>query len=382
MPMRRSKSHKALTAIAYAALAVAAFVTLVPFAYLACSSVKTKAVFFSSPFLPTSGLFEIEPATGQLIVIDDTHLQGPPPWTRSVTIEAFDPSTNEPIDSQPVTATITPTAATEGGMPEGYAVAFNAQGFFERVPPGSRFRIIEGNPHGLFGVAWGQLTLAHYARLFTGLDPSAARYALNSFFYASFTVVLATLFCAMGGYALAKFRFKGRGLVTFVVFGTLVVPGAVMLAPMYQLVFRLGLLDSFTGLILPGVAPAFGVFLFRQAMVGSIPDELLEAARLDGCGEVRMFFIIALPLVRGMTGAFMLITYLAAWNNFIWPQIVIASPEKLPLAVGIAQLRDVYAVDYGMLMAATLVSITPVVALFLLLQRDFIQGLTAGAVKG
>jgi ABC-type glycerol-3-phosphate transport system permease component len=130
------------------------------------------------------------------------------------------------------------------------------------------------------------------------------------------------------------------------------------------------------------MAPAFGVFLFRQSMINSVPGDLMEAARIDGCGEIRMFFTIIMPIVRPMLGAFLLITFLGCWNNFIGPQIVLQTPEKFPLAVAIAQLKGLYATNYGLLMAGTLVSIVPVLALFLLLQKEFIAGLTAGAVKG
>jgi ABC-type glycerol-3-phosphate transport system permease component len=124
------------------------------------------------------------------------------------------------------------------------------------------------------------------------------------------------------------------------------------------------------------------VFLFRQAMLQSVPTEILQAARIDGCGEIRIFFQLVLPLVRPMTGAFILITFLATWNNFIHPQIVLQTPEKFPLAVAIAQLKGLYSTDYGLLMAGTLTSIAPPLALFLLLQKEFIAGLTSGAVKG
>ena len=166
------------------------------------------------------------------------------------------------------------------------------------------------------------------------------------------------------------------------VLSSLIIPGSLLLAPGYQLLYKLHLLDSFAGLILPGIAPAFGVFLFRQSMMNSVPGDLMEAGRIDGCGEIRMFFTIILPIVRPMTGAFLLITFLGCWNNFIGPQIVLQTPEKFPLAVAIAQLKGLYSTNYGMLMAGTLGSIVPVLALFLLLQKEFIAGLTAGAVKG
>jgi ABC-type glycerol-3-phosphate transport system permease component len=232
---------------------------------------------------------------------------------------------------------------------------------------------------GWAGVAWDRLTLANFQKLLRELD--FGRNLLNSVFLASVTSVLATLSCALGGYALAKFRFPGREFMTTFVLATLVLPGVLLLAPTYQLLYWLGLLDSYAGLILPGLAPAFGIYLFRQAVITSVPDPILESARIDGCGEWRIFFAIVMPLIRPMLGAFLLITFLATWNNFVGPQIVLQSPEKFPLSVAIAQLRGVYQQDYGMLMAGTLVSVAPVMLLFLLLQQEFISGLTSGAVK-
>jgi len=231
-----------------------------------------------------------------------------------------------------------------------------------------------------YDVDWDGFTLSHWKTLF--FEAGILRATVNSFFISSVTAILATLFCAMGGYALAKYRFPGRAIVTWVVLGALVIPFALLIAPGYQLLYWLGLLDTYTGLILPGVAPAFGVYLFRQAFISSMPDALIEAARVDGASDVRIFFQIALPMVRPMIGAFLLITYLATWNNFISPQIVIQSADKLPLSVFVAQLRTPYGTQYGLIMAGTLVAVFPVLVLFLLLQRDFIAGLTAGAVKG
>ena len=261
------------------------------------------------------------------------------------------------------------------------------------------YAVVAGNEAGTFGVAWGLLTLDNFDRLFNGVPANdvitggdranaervptgVGRAIVNSFFLASVSSVLATLGAAMGGYALAKFRFRGRGLIDNTVLASLVIPGALLIAPGYQLLYWLGLLDTYTGLILPGVAPAFGVYLFRQAMITSLPSEMIEAARIDGCGEIKLFFLMALPMVRPMAGAFLLITYLASWNNFIGPQIILQSPDKYPLAVWISQLRGVYGIDYGLIMAGTLVAVAPVLVLFLLLQKEFIAGLTAGAVKG
>lgn len=232
---------------------------------------------------------------------------------------------------------------------------------------------------GLLGIGWDKLTLENYDNLF-GLGFGVN--LVNSILYSSATALFATLICAATGFVIAKHRFRGRNLITLVILGALIVPPTLLLAPGYELLYDLGLLDTVAGLLLPLIAPAFGVFLFRQAVIQSVPDELIEAARIDGCSEWSIFFVVVLPLVRPMIGAFMLITFLAMWNNFISPQIVLQTADKQPLSVAIAQLRGVYKTDYGLLTAATVVSVLPVAALFLLLQKQFISGLTSGAVKG
>jgi ABC-type glycerol-3-phosphate transport system permease component len=233
---------------------------------------------------------------------------------------------------------------------------------------------------GFLGIAWDRITLANFQRLFR--DFAIGRALFNSFFFSSVSSSLATLACAMGGYGLAKFRFNGRRALTFTVLGALIIPAPLLIAPSYQLLWQLGLLNSYTGLILPTLAPAFGVFLFRQTMLNSVPAELLESARIDGAGEFRIFFLIVVPLVRPMIGAFLLITFLGAWNNFISPQVILQQPEVFPLSVTINNLRGIYSTDYSLIMSGTLVSIAPVMCLFLLLQKEFISGLTSGAVKG
>ncbi len=233
---------------------------------------------------------------------------------------------------------------------------------------------------GFLGIAWDRLTLKHFYNLFTEIGIGQA--VLNSIFLASSTSVLATICSAMGGYALSKYQFGARTFITTMVLSALIIPGPLLLAPGYQLLYNLGLLNSYAGLILPHLAPAFGVFLFRQAMLNAVPGELLESARIDGAGEIRIFFTMVIPIVRPMIGAYLIITFLASWNNFITPQIVLQSPEKLPLAVAINNLKGVYAEDYGMLMAGTVISVAPMLILFLLMQKEFISGLTSGAVKG
>lgn len=233
---------------------------------------------------------------------------------------------------------------------------------------------------GFLAIAWDRLTLDNFRHLFeqTGI----ARALLMSAFISSISATLATLICAMAGYALARLDFVGKRAATWIVLAALIIPPTLLVAPGYQVLFRLGLLDSLWGLILPTVAPAFGVYLFRQAVMSSVPRELLEAARMDGCGDIRAFFRVVLPLVQPMVSAFLLISFLGMWNNFLSPQVVLQEPSKFPLAVSIAQLKNVYYQDYGLLMAGTLFAILPVAVLFLVLQKDFVAGLTKGAVKG
>jgi hypothetical protein len=187
---------------------------------------------------------------------------------------------------------------------------------------------------------------------------------------------------ALARYALARFEFRGRGFITALVLGALLIPPPLLLAPGYQLLHGLGMLDTLTGLIIPAIAPAFGVFLFRQSVLSTVPTELIEAARIDGCSEFRTFTTVVLPLVRPMIGTFLMITFLGVWNNFITPQVVLQSPERFPLSVAVAQLRGIYYQEYGLQMAGTVVAILPVMLMFLLMQREFVSGLTSGAVKG
>ncbi len=230
------------------------------------------------------------------------------------------------------------------------------------------------------GIDWSKLSFENYRRLFQELD--FARALANSVFLSSVTGLLATFCCAAGGYALARFHFRGRGLVTACVLGAMLVPAPLLLAPGYQLLHSIGLLDSLAGLVIPAIAPAFGIFLFRQASLSSVPVELLEAARIDGCSEFRTFTIVALPLIRPMIGTFLMMTFLGVWNNFITPQVVLQSPERFPLSVAVAQFRGVYYQDYGLQMAGTVIGVIPVLILFLALQREFVSGLTSGALKG
>jgi ABC-type glycerol-3-phosphate transport system permease component len=207
------------------------------------------------------------------------------------------------------------------------------------------------------------------------------RYMLNSFFITCTSVVVQLFFSSLAGFALAKYEFKGKKIIMVLMLGTLMIPGQVVMAPLYEQIYRMGLVDSYAGLIVPGAVSVFGIFLFRQAF-GQVPDDLLQAARIDGCSEFRIYWDIVMPVTRPMIGAFCLISFMGSWNSFLWPQIILHSNSRFTLPIGLNLLVGLQQQQYGALMAGTLLSILPVVILFLLLQREFVAGLTAGAVKG
>jgi len=224
-----------------------------------------------------------------------------------------------------------------------------------------------------------RITFESFRDLFT--KEPFARYLVNSVFVTSTVVCAQLFFSSLAGFALAKYAFRGKRLVMLVMVSTMLIPGQVVMAPLYELLFRLGLVDRHLGLIVPGAVSVFGIFLFRQAMLQT-PDELLDAARIDGCTEFRIYWDVIMPVSRPMVGAFCLMSFMGSWNNFLWPQILLHGSDRFTLPIALNQMIGIYQQQYGMLMAGTLLSVLPVIALFLLLQKEFVAGLTAGAVKG
>ena len=236
------------------------------------------------------------------------------------------------------------------------------------------------NSH-LFLPPLDRLTLDNFRRLFS--DQPFGRWLLNSIFLASTQTVSVVALSSLGGFALSKYRFHGQRLLMTLMLLTLLLPGQVLLASSYELLHHLKWTNTYLAILVPGAVSVFGMFLFRQAM-GGVPDELLQAARIDGCSELRLWWDICLPVVRPMIGAFTLMTFLACWNSFLWPSIVLQDEATYTLPMGLANMMSLpeYQTDYGILMAGTLLSILPVVVLFFALQKDFIAGLASGAVKG
>jgi multiple sugar transport system permease protein len=206
-------------------------------------------------------------------------------------------------------------------------------------------------------------------------------YVINSLFLASASTSISLFFASMGGYALSKYEFQGKKAIMAFMVGSMMFPGMLFLAPVYKMIYNFGWMDTYLALLVPGACSVFGMFLFRQAIT-SVPDSLIEAARIDGASEFGIYFGIVMPLVRPMTGAFCLITFLGNWNNFIGPQIFIQTQSKLPLPVVLNQYMGVYTQEYGVFLAGTLIAIIPPAVLFFSLQKEFVSGLTSGAVKG
>ncbi|GAB3800686.1 carbohydrate ABC transporter permease [Micromonospora zhanjiangensis] len=222
-------------------------------------------------------------------------------------------------------------------------------------------------------------TLANFRHLFARLDFST--YAVNSVLVAVVVTVGNLLICSALGYALAKLRFAGSRLLLGTVLGTLMVPGMVTFVPLFVLVSNLGLVNTYAGLILPFLAQAFGVFLMRQFIL-SIPDELLEAARVDGAGEFRIFWRIVLPLCRPALATLGILTFLGSWNNFLWPVVAATTEDKYTLPVALALFSvGQNRVEYGLLLAGSVVVVLPVVLVFVALQRLFTRGIAMTGIK-
>ena len=222
-------------------------------------------------------------------------------------------------------------------------------------------------------------TLENYRELFSRLD--FPTYFINSVLVASLVTAGSLLFCSAVGYALAKLRFPGKKALFLVVLGMLMVPGMVLFVPQFVLVSNLGLTNTYGGLILPFLAGPFGVFLMRQFLL-SIPDDLIEAARVDGAGEWRIFLQVILPLCRPALATLGILTFLASWNNFLWPLVVATTEDKYTLPVALA----LYSVgqnrtDFGLLLAGAVVVVVPVLIVFLMLQRHFLRGIATTGLK-
>jgi cellobiose transport system permease protein len=203
----------------------------------------------------------------------------------------------------------------------------------------------------------------------------------NSFIVASVITVGVVLFSALAGFAFAKLRFRGNKLLLLVVIMTMMVPVQLGVIPLYIEMIEFGWTNRLAAVIAPNLVSAFGVFLMRQYIIEGVPDELIDAARVDGCHTLRVFWHVVLPAVRPVAAVLGLLTFMLAWNDFFWPLIVL-TPENPTVQVAVSTLSSGYVQDYSLVLAATFISIVPLLIVFVLLGRQIIGGIMQGAVKG
>ena len=205
---------------------------------------------------------------------------------------------------------------------------------------------------------------------------------LNTFIVGVSIAVAQVIFSAIAGFAFAKLNFKGRkGLILFVV-GTMMLPSQLGIIPLFMLVKNMRLIDSLLGLIVPALVTAFGVFWMRQVIDSQIPNELLEAASIDGASVPKIFFAIVLPAIKQSAFVLGLFAFLAAWNDYLWPTIILQSPKNFTLQVALTQLKPMYGLDYALQMGGAFLATAPLLILFIFVGRRLVTGVMDGAVKG
>jgi multiple sugar transport system permease protein len=222
-------------------------------------------------------------------------------------------------------------------------------------------------------------TLEHYVTLFEHL--SLARYLLNSAAIALIATALAVVLNALAGYAFARLRFRGRDRLFRGILLSLVVPAQVGMLPLFLLLREMRLVNTYAGAIIPYLVSVFGIFLIRQ-YVTSIPNGLLQAARIDGAGEWRIFWTMVMPVIRPVLVTFGTFVLLNSWNDFMWPLIVLTDSRKYTLPVAVANLAGEHVQDIELMMAGSVLTVLPVVVIFLIFQRSYVRGIIAGSVKG
>ncbi|MCI0707475.1 MAG: carbohydrate ABC transporter permease [Ignavibacteriae bacterium] len=224
-----------------------------------------------------------------------------------------------------------------------------------------------------------RVTFEHYAELFTRLEIS--RYLLNSIIISTVVTAISLLFNSMAGYAFAKYRFAGRDKMFRFLIAEMVIPAQVTTLPLFLLLNKLGLVNTYAGVIVAGMATIYGIFLIRQFAL-SIPDSLIEAARIDGASEFRIYWSVILPLCKPIMVTLAIFTFLTVWNDFFWPLIVLTDDSMYTLPVALAILSGEHVRDTELMMAGSVITVLPVLVLFIALQRYYIQGIMMGSVKG
>ncbi len=221
-------------------------------------------------------------------------------------------------------------------------------------------------------------TFEHYQSLFSQLN--LARYLFNSTLLASAITLISLLLNSMAGYAFAKLKFAGSDRWFKLLLAAMVIPGQVTLLPLFLMLKQMGLINTYAGVIIPGMTSIFGIFLIRQYTL-SIPDSLLNAARIDGASEFRIYWSLVLPICKPILVTLAIFTFMGAWSDFMWPLIVLTDNDHYTLPVALANLLGEHVQDPELMMAGAVLTLLPVILLFLALQKYYIEGLILGSVK-
>ncbi|SBN64160.1 cellobiose transport system permease protein [Curtobacterium sp. 9128] len=236
---------------------------------------------------------------------------------------------------------------------------------------------IFGYPPSLW---FGDNAFANIASVFGSVD--MLRALLNTVIVAGGTAVLVMLFDSLAAFAFAKYEFPFKRALFTVMLATFLVPGSLSLVPSFVLMAKLGWIGGLQALIIPGAANAFGIFLLRQFATTSIPNELIDSARVDGAGFFRTWWSVGVPMLRGGLAFLGIFTFITAWNDYVWPLIVLIDPKGQTLQVALAGLSSVNATDLGAVMAGAVISVFPLIGVFIIGSRHFIANIAAGALKG
>jgi len=368
---------KWLRALLYISLLTASFFMLAPLGWMCCAIFKSSADMFTYTLLPYETLEKIEvqegPEKGAWKVIQGDVFSIGTGESDTIRVEKL------PANGGPARFVrkgdvweIDPAGTPKGVLVNGrYAM------------PDAKLRGGEIIRVGTTKIRFDGMhvpTLQNFRELFTKFN--FGRNLLNSFFLTCTATSISLILSSLGGFALAKYEFAGKRVVLVILLATMMIPPSLLLAPNYELLVHMNLMNSYLGILLPGAVGAFGMLLFRQAMLG-VPDDLIEAARIDGCSELGIYWKIIMPVVRPMSGAFCLMAFMASWNSFLMPMIVLQSESLFTVPIALSQTISISGDNqYGPLMAGTFLGVLPPAMLFFLLQKEFIAGLTAGAVKG
>ncbi|MFI7704216.1 carbohydrate ABC transporter permease [Nonomuraea sp. NPDC049480] len=229
-------------------------------------------------------------------------------------------------------------------------------------------------------LTFGPELMANIGRLLSNIDFFGSM--LNTFIVACSVTALVLFFDSIAAFAFAKFPFPGRNMLFGVLLLTFMLPSQLALIPQFVIMVNLDWVGTLNALIVPAAANAFGIFWMRQYISGAVPDDLLAAARIDGCGFFRQYAYVALPVIRPGLAFLGITTFIGAWNDYVWPLIVMVDPSKLTLQVALSQLNTAHNTDYSMIMAGTLLAVLPLAVVFTLFARGFIRDAMKGALRG